>query len=76
MAFPTVSWPHTEVLVAAAVALGPGARGRPSFFDLLPPVARIPRINDADDPLSAGMDMDMADLNGLLDRGGAGQDQK
>ena len=64
------------MLVAAAAALGPAAWGRLSFFALLPLVARIPRINDADDPLSAGMDMDMADLNGLLDRGGAGQDQK
>ena len=31
MAFPTVSWRHTEVLVAAAAALGPGVWGRPSF---------------------------------------------
>jgi hypothetical protein len=36
MAFPTVFWRHTEVLVADAVALGPGAWGVRQFLALLP----------------------------------------
>jgi hypothetical protein len=66
MAFPTVPWRHTEVLVADVVALGAGAWGRPSFPALLPLVARLPRINDANHPLGTGMDMNMSDFNGLL----------
>jgi hypothetical protein len=31
-----------------------------------PLVASLPRINDADHPLGAGMDVNVADLNGLL----------
>jgi hypothetical protein len=66
MAFPTVSWRHTEVLVADVVALGPGAWGRASFLVLLRSALLLPRINDADHPLGTGMDMNVSDFNGLI----------
>jgi hypothetical protein len=58
MAFPTVSWRHTELLVAGFVALGPGAWGRPSVFAVLPSVAQRPWIVETNPDNAAGRKAD------------------
>ena len=66
MAFPRGSWLRTDRRREAAAVPGIGAWGRASIFAFLPLVAVLPRMNDANHPLSAGMDMNVSDFNGLL----------
>src|SRR4051812_35745808 len=67
MAFPTVSWRHTEPPGAVALALVPkDAWGRPSFLALRPSDFALGRIYDADNPLGTRIDLQMSHLDGLL----------
>jgi hypothetical protein len=63
MAFPTVSWRHTELLGAGVAAPGPGAWGRPSFSARPLPVRRV---DDAYNPLGSRIDMNVLDLHRLV----------
>jgi len=60
MAFPSVSWRHTEPLGAVVLALGPVAWGRASFFALCPCASefRWSRPRRKDSPYRGGRSPD------------------